>query len=267
MFRGRLGSWGSLALLVALAGAAAGLSLATAPRTPLAPFANDPDAASFLNQAVEGTLHATSFVATVTFRGVGKAQRIPPTTLIYESPNRTQSTTNGRTEITIGNVQYLSNVFGSAVPSQRPWLATRLSPKDTGLNLISPNLDNLANAAAIRRSGDRYRAFEEKWVPPAPAPFHDPGGWAVITATAVVVHGRIFREDLKVLAFPISNHLSEETVTFTDYGTAPPVNPPPVSEVEHTTCGSIRTSSLPANGLGGSRAAQVTRRRRCRSAP
>ena len=146
-----MGSWGSLVLLVALAGAAAGLSLATAPRTPFAPFANDPEAASSLNHAVESTLHAPSFIATVAYHGVGEAQLNPPVTLVYESPNRTQSTVSGTTEITIGNVHYLNGVFGSAVPSQRPWLATRLSPKDTSLNLV-PRQATFARLTSSRRA-------------------------------------------------------------------------------------------------------------------
>ena len=164
------------------------------------------------------------------------------------SDHRPRPPSDDREELVALGTGQLSDLHTfSHAPSLRDWVRQMVDAPPSTLPvtaLVSPNLEDLANAAAIRRSGNLFRAFEAKWVPPAPAPFRDPGGWAVITATAVVVDGRIAREDIKVLAFPFSNHLSEETVTFTDFGTAPPVYPPPGSEVEQVTCGSVPTPGV-----------------------
>jgi hypothetical protein len=219
----------SLALLGGLSGAATGLSVTHSPRQLIVvPPPNDPAAARALRQALEKTLSAQSLTAE--YRDLLDDPHIPTTApairFIYQAPDRSEQDEGDVTTLTIGNTTYTRGLIPGVAPQWSAFKAPfQQAPLPTRV-FLSP----LLAVTNVERSGNTFRAEEAELAPPSPAPFSDPGGTREAVLTMVVANGYVVSEN--VLTRTISYH-HKFVITYGDFGTAPPVNPPPADEVIH----------------------------------
>jgi len=229
VFRGRLASWGSLVLLIALAGAAVGLSVSTArPSPPLPPFANDAAAAATLERAAENTLHAPSYVATykTSIPGQGPYEY----SYVYQSPNRSETTVGVSTIITIGEVGYTTTATAPIPGLSAPgWLRFRVRGESVYRTQIRGGLELLTSSDAVQRNGTTFNTFTATWVPAIPDA-HISAGWLAQRTTATVSDRRVSREQIMPTLVG-QRFINPSAITFSDFGAAT-VNPPPADQVQ-----------------------------------
>ena len=228
----------SVLSLVALSGAAAGLSLATSPPVPdygLLP-ANDPAASASLRQAVEATVASPNF--TVEVRQVDDEQGPFPFSdtenfeVVYQSPNRVELHFEEQTFIDFGSQVYEEVQPGPGGATNRRWEEWSADEPSTGLDAaqVVATLSLLSSGQSVQRSTDTYHsesfgAFQ--------ASLHSRSGSNVTTVTAIVRGGHVVSESFSYVTTAAVIH---DILSFSGFGTSPPVLAPPSAEVVRSMC-------------------------------
>jgi len=159
-----------------------------------------------LRAAAQATQRAHSFVATSQQSGED------PLRIVYQAPDRYMYAQSGR-DGTIAAIQIGRDQFQADSGAGAVWSHNVLPEGEPGVAVLFTRLFNtLASSTRVTRSSDTYR-FR---VPTA-------------AVTVVVVHGYLSSVDARITADPGSPRHSK--MTFRRIGTAPPVEPPPSSEI------------------------------------
>jgi hypothetical protein len=232
--------------LVALTCGAAGLSLATSGSLTTD---NDPVATAALRQAVEGALNAPNFamavLQTVTTTDPILSSRASTTTdsqyIVYQRPNRClvevkdASDAGGMDTIIMGRVEYVKPA-DSSTWARSPVLQEAASavPELTASGRATQYLKFLLQTTTVQMSTNGFSVDIE---PDAVIDNHESNAKKWAASAAVVVRGGVVtQEDVTITG---SDHVMGKTLTYTEhdevtysaFGTSPPVTAPPASDV------------------------------------
>jgi hypothetical protein len=236
---GGVASWASVLTVMALAGGAAGWSAATSPSIPnwAAIPINNPSAISSLHQAVDATINARSFTMTGSFYGPGSGFGVfgfssdqPPTLnhntfrLVFQAPDRFDLIeSNPKQEvISIGTTVYTRAIGSSIWTTPGTGSLGTLDANEGLLLLLYGSVQQWHNIyhvtyGSIPRVATNQHALYERYA-----------------YTATVQDGKVVSLDGMTTAFAqgFPSVLSEQTdVTYSAFGTSPPVTAPPASDI------------------------------------